>query len=145
METTNTPLKSMCSHCYELYLLAADRSDKDRIMRLCSKKGHKACRHLGCSKCMLSVLKMRSIINSQCLRFGHSGVKVEGRRVVKACSECERKIIEHEELREHDERGCVGESCSECTGRDRCSHSSTTLQTRLDPIMYAGDEHLPGS
>ena len=138
-ETTNTKIGPMCVSCYEMYSLAVTRSEKDKIMRNCSRSGHKASAHLGCTKCMMGIFRLRKILRSQCIRAGHNGVKVDlkSNSVTKACSECEKKIsVQEKNLKHSDE--CSKEKCTECSGRDRCDHSYTSLDTRLDPVMYAG-------
>ena len=69
-------------------------------------------------------------IKSTCFKLHNSSDSTEK----KVCQSCQTKNRQAIENINHNKK--CDASCVECKGRDRCSHSSTVLLTRLDPILW---------
>ena len=129
-ETTNTPLPDMCGVCYELYTGASARDGKQRIVDECVRLNHVTNKFNGCATCTQKYVLINKTIKSTCFKLHNPSDSIDK----KVCLSCQTKRKIAIDKIDHDKK--CDASCTECTGRDRCSHSSTSLLTRLDPILW---------
>ena len=129
-ETTNTPLPDMCGTCYELYSEAPAKEGKQLVVEECLQLKHTPNKFNGCATCTQKYVLINKTIKSTCFKVHNPSDTVEK----KVCRSCQIKRKIAIDKIDHDKK--CDASCTECSGRDRCSHSSTALLTRLDPILW---------
>ena len=130
-ETLNKPIPCLCILCTELYNNAVGLHKKDEIIQKCKIRNHKIYTFSNCIKCTQMFLLIKNKFSRGCKKSNHKIKDLTSNM----CEEC----LNNSETEVNNEitHGVeCNNNCNKCKNRDKCSHSSTTNITRLDPIIY---------
>jgi hypothetical protein len=128
-ETTNSPLPILCTTCHEMYKSAVGKDAMAAVVKNCSESRHTPSKYNDCSKCYQTYLLVKRNFRLACIDLEHIAEDSE-----KMCDEC--NILVTDEMKQYAHSPDCDINCTECNGRERCKHSSTSMLTRLDPILY---------
>lgn len=120
----------MCVACVQLYESDSNEAKRELIARKCAEDQHRSVDHADCATCSIRRLRGFKAIKMACIGSKHQ-LTIEDKEM---CADCDAKFLEFEKFCIHSDT-CEEESC-DCSWKDRCSHSSSTVMKDLTPIIF---------